>query len=69
MIAGHTHLLRMDVDPFENEVPQEELIDYLKRRFPRLTRYWFQITEKAYGKLGASKHCSNGQNTQYSGAL
>ncbi len=49
MIAGHTHLLRMDVDPPpESEVPQEELIDYLKKTVPKVTRYWFQITEKAY---------------------
>ena len=37
MIAGHTHLLRMDVDPPpESEVPQEELIDYLKKTVPKV---------------------------------
>ena len=47
MIAGHTHLLRMDVDPSpESEVPQEELIDYLKKTVPKVDA----ILVSDYGK-------------------
>ena len=49
MIAGHTHLLRMDVDPPpENEVPQEELIDYLKKTVPMVDAVLVSDYGKAY---------------------
>ena len=36
MIAGQTHLLRMDIDPDpENHVPQKQLTDYLEQAIPK----------------------------------
>ena len=53
MIAGHTHLLRMDVDPPpESEVPQEELIDYLKKTVPKVDAVL--VSDYGKGLLGNS---------------
>ena len=36
MIAGQTHLLRMDIDPDSNkEIPQNQLIEYLQGKVPK----------------------------------
>ena len=36
MIAGQTHLLRMDIDPDSNkDIPQNQLIEYLKKKIPK----------------------------------
>ena len=53
MIAGHTHLLRMDVDPSpESEVPKEELIDYLKKTVPKVDAVL--VSDYGKGLLGNS---------------
>ena len=53
MIAGHTHLLRMDLDPPSNTVvAQEQLTDYLKRTIPKVDAVL--VSDYGKGLLGNS---------------
>jgi len=53
MIAGHTHLLRMDLDPPSGSVVRQEgLIDFLKKTIPRVDAVL--ISDYGKGLLGNS---------------
>lgn len=48
MIAGHTHLLRMDVDPDPDfKFPQKQLINFLEQSIPKLRcGYCFRLWKR-----------------------